>query len=254
MNSKMTIVIIEDEKLNTEQLLFYIHKYDPTITVAGLLKSNKEIVDWFSKNPMPMLVFSDIKLLDGSVFNSLQQEVVTCPIIFTTAFNEFYQNAFDNNGIAYLLKPISYKSFEKAMDKFNRLTQTHNTINWLDFSEVIKKMNVTYKERILIKNVNNSVLVEVKNVIYFSTNMGVCEAFDNLGRSYEFRQKFSDLVSELNPNTFFQINRGEAINIDYIELIEPYFNDRLSIKIKNHTKRLITSSAVTAEFRRWLER
>jgi DNA-binding LytR/AlgR family response regulator len=184
----------------------------------------------------------------------LQQEVVTCPIIFTTAFNEFYQNAFDNNGIAYLLKPISYKSFEKAMDKFNRLTQTHNTINWLDFSEVLKKMNVTYKERILIKNVNNSVLVEVKNVIYFSTNMGVCEAFDNLGRSYEFRQKFSDLVSELNPNTFFQINRGEAINIDYIELIEPYFNDRLSIKIKNHTKRLITSSAVTAEFRRWLER
>lgn len=254
MNSKMTIVIIEDEKLNTEQLLFYIHKYDPTITVAGLLKSNKEIVDWFSKNPMPMLVFSDIKLLDGSVFNSLQQQVVTCPIIFTTAFNEFYQNAFDNNGIAYLLKPISYKSFEKAMDKFNRLTQTHNTINWLDFSEVLKKMNVTYKERILIKNVNNSVLVEVKNVIYFSTNMGVCEAFDNLGRSYEFRQKFSDLVSELNPNTFFQINRGEAINIDYIELIEPYFNDRLSIKIKNHTKRLITSSAVTAEFRRWLER
>ena len=254
MNSKMTIVIIEDEKLNTEQLLFYIHKYDPTITVAGLLKSNKEIVDWFSKNPMPMLVFSDIKLLDGSVFNSLQQEVVTCPIIFTTAFNEFYQNAFDNNGIAYLLKPISYKSFEKAMDKFNRLTQTHNTINWLDFSEVLKKMNVTYKERILIKNVNNSVLVEVQNVIYFSTNMGVCEAFDNLGRSYEFRQKFSDLVSELNPNTFFQINRGEAINIDYIELIEPYFNDRLSIKFKNHTKRLITSSAVTAEFRRWLER
>ena len=46
----MTIVIIEDENLNTEQLLFYIHKYDPTITVAGLLKSNKEVVDWFSKN------------------------------------------------------------------------------------------------------------------------------------------------------------------------------------------------------------
>ena len=250
----MTIVILEDESLNAEQLLFYIHKYDPTITVVGLLKSNKEVIDWFSKNPMPSLVFSDIKLLDGSVFNSLQQETVTCPIIFTTAFNDFYQNAFDNNGIAYLLKPISYKSFEKAMDKFNRLTHTHNTINWLDFSEVIKKMNVTYKERILIKNVNNSLLLEVKNVMYFSTNLGVCEAFDNQGRSYEFRQKFSDLVSDLNPDIFFQINRGEAINIQYIELIEPYFNDRLSIKVKNRTKRLITSSAVTAEFRKWLER
>jgi DNA-binding LytR/AlgR family response regulator len=115
-------------------------------------------------------------------------------------------------------------------------------------------MNVTYKERILIKNVNNSLLLEVKNVMYFSTNLGVCEAFDNQGRSYEFRQKFSDLVSDLNPDIFFQINRGEAINIHYIELIEPYFNDRLSIKVKNRTKRLITSSAVTAEFRKWLER
>lgn len=250
----MTIVIIEDENLNTEQLLYYINKYDPTITVAGLLKSNKEVVEWFSQNPMPTLVFSDIKLLDGSVFSSLQKEIVTCPIIFTTAFKDFYQKAFDNNGISYLLKPISYKSFVKAMDKFNRLTHTHNTINWLDFSEAIKKMNVTYKERILIKNANNSQLLEVKNVMYFSTNSGVCEAFDKEGRSYEFRHKFSDLVSDLNPDIFFQINRGEAINIQYIEFIEPYYNDRLSIKVKNRNKRFITSSAVTAEFRKWLER
>lgn len=250
----MNIVIVEDENLNAEQLVFFIKKYDSTFNVVAILKSNKEIMEWFSKNPMPSLVFCDIKILDGTVFTSLQKDVISCPIIFTTAFNDFYQEAFDSNGIAYLLKPISYKSFELAMSKFKRLIPENNAINWLDFSAVIKKMNANYKERIVIKTVSSTFLLEVKNVMYIATNQGVCEAVDKHGKSYEFRQKISDVMQDLNPEIFFQVNRGEIVNINYIELIEPYFNDRLSIKIRNKTKRLITSSAVTPEFRKWIER
>lgn len=249
----MTIVLIEDETLNAEQLLFYIGKYDAEITVAAVLKSNREIIEWFSKNPMPALVLCDIKLLDGNVFSSLQSGIITCPIIFTTAFNDFYQQAFDSNGIAYLLKPVSFKSFELAMEKFKRLTH-HTSIDWQSISSAIKKMNAHYKERILIKTAHNTLLLEVKNIMFISTNQGICEATDSKGKTYEFRQKFSDLVGDLNPDVFFQINRGEVLNINFIELIEPYFNDRLSIKITNHTRRLITSTAATAEFRKWIER
>ncbi|MNY59749.1 LytTr DNA-binding domain protein [compost metagenome] len=115
-------------------------------------------------------------------------------------------------------------------------------------------MNIQYKERILIKTATKTLLLEVKNIMCISTNMGVCEAIDNKGKSHEFRQKLSDLVAELNPEIFFQINRGEVININFIELIEPYFNDRLAIKMSNHPKRLITSTAATSEFRKWIER
>lgn len=249
----MTLVVIEDENLNAEQLLFYIGRYDASIQVAAVLKSNKEIIEWFSKNPMPALVFCDIKLLDGNVFSSLQHNIITCPIIFTTAFNDFYQEAFDSNGIAYLLKPVSFKSFELAMEKFKRLTH-HTPIDWLNISSAIQKMSVKYKERILIKTAAKTLLLEVKNIMCISTNQGICEAIDSKGKSYEFRQKLSDLVGELNPEIFFQINRGEVVNIDFIELIEPYFNDRLAIKMTNHPKRLITSTAATSEFRKWIER
>lgn len=250
----MKIVLIEDEDLNAEQLLFYIRKYDPAINVAAILKSNKEIKEWFTKNQVPSLVFCDIKLLDGNVFSSLHSNLITCPIIFTTAFNDFYQEAFDSNGIAYLLKPISFRSFELAMDKFKRLTPAYEAIDWLSISSVIKKISTQYKERLLIKNNMGTLLLEVKNIMYISTNSGVCQATDHKGRSYEFRQKLSDLADDLDPDIFFQINRGEIININFIELIEPYFNDRLSIKIINHSKRLITSAAVTPEFRKWIER
>jgi len=250
----MTIVLIEDESLNAEQLLFYIAKYDATITVAAVLKSNMEITAWFLANPMPDLVLCDIKLLDGNVFSSLQQDIITSPIIFTTAFNDFYQQAFDSNGIAYLLKPISFKSFEAAMDKFKRLTPQPAAIDWASISSALKKINVQYKERIAVKVGANTLLLEVKNIMSISTNLGVCEALDYKGKTYEFRQRFSDLWEELNPEIFFKINRGEIVNINFIEFIEPYFNDRLSIKLTNSTKRLMTSTAATAAFRKWIEK
>lgn len=250
----MKIVLIEDEDLNAEQLIFYVARYDPSITVAAVLKSNKEIMDWFANNPAPSLVLCDVNLLDGNVFSSLKGNIITCPIIFTTAFNDFYQEAFDSNGIAYLLKPVSFKSFELAMEKFKRLTPLPASIDWLSISSAIKKMNVQYKERILIKSSIGTSLLEVKNIKFISTNLGVCEAMDHKGKTYEFRQKFSDLVRDLDPDMFFQINRGEMININFIELIEPYFNDRLSISLINHSKRLITSVAATSGFRKWIDR
>lgn len=250
----MKIVLIEDEELNAEQILFYIAKYDTTIKVEAILKSNKEIMEWFTKNENPSLVLCDINLLDGNAFSSLKSGIITCPIIFTTAFNDFYQEAFDSNGIAYLLKPISFKSFEAAMEKFKRLTPGYIAVDWLSISSAIKKISIQYKERILIKSNGSTLLLEVKKIMYISTNMGICEATDTTGKTYEFRQKFSDLIGDLNPDLFFQINRGEIININFIEMIEPYFNDRLSIKINNHSKRLITSAAATPGFRKWIER
>ncbi|HEU4497075.1 MAG TPA: LytTR family DNA-binding domain-containing protein, partial [Flavobacterium sp.] len=229
----MNIVIVEDEALNAEQLLFYIKKYDAGIAVEAMLKSNKEMEAWFAANPAPSLLFCDIQLLDGNVFASLQKGIVSCPIIFTTAYDQFYQNAFDTNGIAYLLKPFSYASFESAMNKFSQLTSPQATVDWGAVSSLIRKMNTRHKERIAIKTASDIKLIEVRHIMCFTAHSGVCIAVDFTGRKYEFRQKFSDLADELDPDIFFQISRGEIVNINYIEAVKPYFNDRLSVKLKN---------------------
>ena len=63
---------------------------------------------------MPDLIFSDIELLDGNVFVLYEQFRVTCPVIFTTAYDQFLLPAFRGNGIAYLLKPFEYEQFHEA--------------------------------------------------------------------------------------------------------------------------------------------
>ena len=250
----MTALIIEDEHHNSEIIRNHIQKFDSKITIVAHLKSNQEIIEWFKTNDQVDIVFSDIELLDGTVFSSLKENIISCPIIFTTAYNTFYQEAFDTNGIGYLLKPISYNRFAEAMQKFlNLKKQEENDVNWNALAvSLLQNQTKVYKERIVIKNNDGISILNTVEVATILANSGKCVAIDGNGKEHAFKATLSELIQDLNPAVFFQINRGEIININYISKIENYFNERLAIQIKNHKTRLITSSATTAEFKRWI--
>lgn len=247
----MKALIIEDEAINTEIITDHIQRYNNKIKIVASLQSKDEIEQWYTNNEQVDLVFSDIELLDGNVFSLLKTNIIKSPIIFTTAYNTFYQDAFDVNGIAYLLKPVSYNKFCKAIEKFEALQSKE--VNWKEISETIHGLNPNYKERIIIKTKTEIKILSIKNTSAILSNSGKCIAIDENGKENEFRYKLSDLIRELNPKEFFQINRGEIININFIEKIEPYFGDRLAISVKNYKKHLITSASTTSEFRKWIE-
>ncbi len=247
----MKVLIIEDEAINIEIITDHILRYNDKIEIVASLQSKEEVEKWYETNEQVDLVFSDIELLDGNVFSLLKTNIIKSPIIFTTAYNTFYQDAFDVNGIAYLLKPISYNKFSKAMEKFESLQ--NKEVDWKRISETIHGLNNNYKERIIIKTKTEIKILTTKNTGAILSNSGKCIAIDENGKENEFRYKLSDLIKELNPKEFFQINRGEIVNINFIEKIEPYFGDRLAISIKNYKQHLITSASATSEFRKWIE-
>lgn len=247
----MKVLIIEDEAINIEIVTDHILRYNSKIEIVASLQSKEELEKWYQTNEQVDLVFSDIELLDGNVFSLLKTNIIKSPIVFTTAYNTFYQDAFDVNGIAYLLKPISYNKFCKAMKKFETLQ--NKVLDWEKISETIHGLNNDYKERIISKTKTEIKILSTKKVGAILSNSGKCMAIDENGKEHEFRYKLSDLKKELNPKDFFQINRGEIVNINFIEKIEPYFGDRLSISIKNYKQYLITSASATSEFRKWIE-
>lgn len=249
----MKVIIIEDEQLNAEIITDHIKKYNSGIEILAHLKSKEETQRWIATNGQADLVFSDIELLDGNVFSLLKENIITSPIIFTTAYNTFYQDAFDVNGIAYLLKPVSFERFSQAMKKFENLKPAEKNPDWKAISELLNQKPKNYKERIVIKTATEIQILNTENTAAILSNSGKLIAIDEKGKEHEFRYKLSDLVEELDPKTFFQINRGEIVNINFIEKIEPYFGDRLSIRLKNYKTALITSASCTADFRKWLE-
>ncbi len=119
----MRVVVIEDEPLAAEKLCGFIRRYDDSIKIAATLESVAETHKWFRANKPPDLIFSDIELLDGNVFEFFEKEESNSPIIFTTAYDQFLLQAFERNGISYLLKPFTYQNFAVVMLKLEKFKE-----------------------------------------------------------------------------------------------------------------------------------
>lgn len=119
------VVIIEDEIPARNKLKRFISELETPIEIVAEIDTVEKAVV-FLKNSSVDLIFSDIELLDGNAFEIYDQVNISCPVIFTTAYDQFWMNAFESNGIEYLLKPFSQSRFQKAWDKFLLLGKTHS--------------------------------------------------------------------------------------------------------------------------------
>ncbi len=106
----MKIIIIEDELPAFNRLGKLIQEMVPNAEIGPQLDSIKAAQQWFALNDLPDMLFMDINLADGSSFDLLKLIKIDCPIIFTTAYDQFAIDAFKVSSIDYLLKPIKEKT------------------------------------------------------------------------------------------------------------------------------------------------
>ncbi len=89
---------------------------------------------------------------DGISFDIFSQVKIDCPVIFTTAYDEYAIKAFELNSIDYLLKPINTEALSKSLEKFHKL---HNQAIKLDLNTLVPLIGNTaanYKKRFLNSN------------------------------------------------------------------------------------------------------
>lgn len=180
------------------------------------------------------------------------------PIIFCSAHDEYLFQAFNTNGIAYILKPYSQTDFNKAIIKYQSLFKQGNyssldttTIDAL--KSALQQENTNYKKRFVIKKTSGIQLLNATDIALISASGDFCLAVDKKGKRHTISQNLRSIFEQLNPKKFFKINRSEIVSIDFIENIEPHFKNRLLISINNYKEKVMTSSSITADFRKWLE-
>ncbi|MBD3862436.1 LytR/AlgR family response regulator transcription factor [Olleya marilimosa] len=251
----MKVIIIEDEKPSARRLKRMLESID--ITTETMLHSVEEAIQWFNTNAHPDLIFLDIQLSDGLSFEIFDQVEVKSAIIFTTAYDEYALQAFKLNSIDYLLKPIDEEDLETAVAKYKtRLPQKTNIA--LDFED-IKKLLVNpidrvYKKRFSVKVGQHLKLVNIDDVeCFYSENKGTY-LYTTEGRNYLLDTTLEALENELEPETFFRINRKFYININAIKDIISYTNSRLQIKLNNFNEdEVIVARERVKDFKNWLE-
>lgn len=251
------VVIIEDEIPARSKLKRFISELEQPVEVVAEMDTVEKAISFLRENNVD-LVFSDIELLDGNAFEIFDQIDISCPVIFTTAYDRFWMNAFETNGIEYLLKPFTLDRFKKAWNKFLLLQKSnageHDLLMKLQQMIHHTQSEKTYKTRFMVSSHQGSYFINTHDIIFFAAEEGVVFATDIWGRKHLLNEPtLKDIETLLSPSEFFRINRGELVQKQYIERIERYNKNTLAIQLKGYEIHLLTSQGNTAAFRKWIE-
>ena len=251
----MKVIIIEDEKPSARRLQRQLKVLN--IEAETMLHSVEESIEWFQNNPHPDLIFLDIQLSDGLSFEIFETVEIKSAVIFTTAYDEYALQAFKLNSIDYLLKPIDDDDLEVAVKKYQERASQKQGVT-LDFDD-IKKLLVNpidrvYKKRFSIKVGQHLKLINIDDIeCFYSENKGTY-AHTKEGRNYLLDSTLDQLEDELEPQTFFRINRKFFVNINAIRDMVSYTNSRLQIELQSYNEQdVIVARERVKDFKNWLE-
>ncbi len=249
----MKAIIIEDERPAAEKLLKTIQQTAPSIEVIAVLNSVQSSIDWLLNNPLPQLLFMDIELGDGSSFKIFEKVVITCPVIFCTAYDEYWQEAFEHSGIDYLLKPVKPEKLEIALNKYDKLKQ-HFAANFQQLQQWQRHPSENgYKKRFLVKRGVDYVSVKADDIAYFyATHKLVCMV-DNKNQKFILDQSLSEIEKQLDPAQFYRINRKYFVHQNAIKKIKSYPKSKLQIELEPAiNEEIIISQENVAAFKEWM--
>src|SRR5262245_20917664 len=121
----MTILVLEDEAPARAWLTQVPARHRPGAAITALA-SVADALAWLAGHPAPDLIVADIQLADGLSLEIFEHAQPGCPVIFTTAYDEYLIAAMQRDGIAYLLKPLREDDVAGALAKYDRL-ESHFT-------------------------------------------------------------------------------------------------------------------------------
>lgn len=259
----MKVIIIEDERAAVRNLVSLLNEVRPEAEVVTVIDSIADTLEWFSKYPQPDLLLMDIHLADGSAFEIFEHLALSCPIIFTTAYDEYALRAFKVNSIDYLLKPIGRNDIEHALAKlellYNKEDKPGANVRSDELLQLVRTLHKqeSYKSHFLIPVKGDKLLpVSVEVIRLFYIKGCQVKAILADGTEHTFTQTLDELTDCLDPIRFFRVNRQYLVTREAIRDIDLWFNSRLSINLRYNTlpEKILVSKARVAEFKEWFSR
>jgi DNA-binding LytR/AlgR family response regulator len=244
------VIILEDEPAALNRLKRLILELKPDYEIVGDADSIEEGLNLIQNQSFD-LIFSDIQLADGLSFEILENLDRSVPIIFVTAFNQYAVDAFDFNGIHYLLKPIEVEKLHHALDRFENYSVNNAKVK--DVLNFFKAKQKQGSKNIISKVGKKIQVVDVNKVAYAYIDHGVNKVVTIDGETYVVDYSLEQLMERLNPSKYFHINRQMIVGIKAVEEMVAHTSSRLKLKLDPEFKEeVIVSKEKTPIFKQWV--
>ena len=193
-----------------------------------------------------------MQLEDGLSFEIFSNVEIRTPVIFITGYDQFVMNAFEYNGIDYLLKPVSEHELQKAISKYKKLEKHFS--NQPSISNLVQYVNTRKKTRLIVKKGLENISLRLEDIVLFFTENKIVYVVDKWGKKYLVDKNLGELEEDLDDSIFFRANRHYIININYIKGFKSYEKVKLQVDlaITELNYCIIISQETAPAFRKWM--
>jgi DNA-binding LytR/AlgR family response regulator len=255
----MNVLLLEDEYPAAERLQRLLMQAAPDARVVAHCDTVAGAVQWLRTNPEPQLILADIHLADGISLDVFDQLVVTTPVIFTTAYDQYALQAFKTHSVDYLLKPIKLPELQAALQK---LRQWHSPA--LAASEVAQRLQALLsspisaggqpKSRFLVRQGEQLLPVQAADVAWFQSRNETVTLVTLSGQRYLVDYTLEQLEQLLDPRHFFRLNRQFIAQLSAVQRLHPWFNGKLKLDLQPApADEVVVSREKAAAVKSWLE-
>ncbi len=204
----MKVIIIDDERIAREGLFQFIKQFD-FIDFVGDYSNPLNALELVANKEID-LVFLDIDMprMKGIQFAEIVNNSSTM-IVFTTAYPEYALKGYKVNAIDYLLKPIFFEDFERAIHKAKGLYD-------LMYPEKAEPKSLFFREN----GVDRRILI--RDIIYIKSLQNYVQIYLEQDRIVIVHQTLKNVIELLPVNGFIQIHRSYVVQAKYIQSLEGY--------------------------------
>ncbi len=237
MTTKIRTVIIEDELLARNLLKSYLADNE-TIEIIAECENGFEGLKAINEMK-PDLAFLDVQMPKLTGFEMLELLEHRPEIIFTTAYNQYAINAFEQHAVDYLLKPFPKDrlnlAIDRAIEKING-SETEKT----PIDKLTEEPEEEFLERVVVKDKSKIHIIPVNQIRYF-------ESLDDYVMIYTKERRFIKqktmkfFETNLNPKEFVRIHRSYIAQVEEIAEIQQYEKESHVVLLKNDNTKLKVS-------------
>jgi two-component system LytT family response regulator len=233
---KLRAYLVDDEPLALDRLRRLLEKTG-RVEVAGFTTIPEEAVAELAANP-PDVCFLDIQMPRLTGFDILARLPAQPIVVFTTAYDQYALQAFSENAVDYLLKPVEPETLDRALNKVDRLrgageaAQPDLQALLRQIADSLGKSKTEFPTRIASRLGDRLWFLDLDRVSHFYAEDKLTYAVSE-GKAYCIDHSIAELEKKLDSGRFFRIHRGTLVNLEWVREVSSLPGGSLNIRLKD---------------------
>jgi len=212
----LTAIIVDDEEKAQKNLTVLLEAYCPDVQVVATCPNINAARIALLENH-PDLVFLDIRMPGGTGFDLISGlEERTFEVIFTTAYDQYAIQAFENNAVGYLLKPIVSDQLIAHVERARSFLRSSPT----SYDQLLTDLRTRHTAKKLALPIDGGYeLIPPEDILWIQASGSYCMAYFTSGRKCLLVKNLKSMEQMLNGLGFFRIHHSHMVNLHHVNKV-----------------------------------